>query len=323
MKTIIYRLWDEVWNLGKLDVVEEIIDIGCVNHISGFSDLQGWAGLKSFVSQFRNAFPDIKINVEEQIEEGNRVATRWIAKGTHQGELMDVKPTGKNVTVEGITIYKFENNKGVEAWTSWDAAGLMRQLTSEKYENQTKEIYRAIGQFAVKFEEMCYAMRNTILYIFQNDGLKTQSLAQGMMAYHPAKLLADVFVAMVVEVRKDNQDDMEIIRKVKSQLEKFIVKRNDVIHSMWFVGWASLEQDDFSTATSATHKRTIRGVEFKHTIGDVPYFDNLSAEADKLINIIKNIDGCLMSKKQFSHKLNISTIICPDGNNKKIVIVQP
>ncbi|MBF0463991.1 MAG: ester cyclase [Nitrospirae bacterium] len=129
MKAIISRLWDEVWTLGKMDVISEIIDEKCVNHISGFPDLPGWDGLKGFVSLFRSAFPDIKFTIADQIEERDKVATRWIAKGTHKGELMGIAPTGRIVTVEGITIYRFDNNKGVEAWTSWDGAGLMKKLT--------------------------------------------------------------------------------------------------------------------------------------------------------------------------------------------------
>ncbi|KWT89819.1 ester cyclase [Candidatus Magnetominusculus xianensis] len=128
LKSIIKLLWDEAWSKGNLDVLDKIIDERCVNHISGYPDLQGTAGLRHFITQFRTSFPDIIITVEDQIEEDGKVANRWIAKGTHRGELKSIPSTGKFITVVGITIYRFENSKGIEAWTSWDDAGLTEQL---------------------------------------------------------------------------------------------------------------------------------------------------------------------------------------------------
>ncbi|KJR42280.1 ester cyclase [Candidatus Magnetoovum chiemensis] len=130
MKSVIKRLWDEVWSLGKIEVIGEIIESRCVHNISGFPALQGVEGLKGFVILFRSAFPDLKISVDDQIEEADKVVTRWTARGTHNGALMGIGPTGKSIVVEGITIYRFENQKGVEAWSSWDLAGLMKQIKS-------------------------------------------------------------------------------------------------------------------------------------------------------------------------------------------------
>lgn len=128
LKALIELLWDEAWSKGNLDVVDKIIDERCVHHIPGFPDLQGKVGLSQFITLFRSSFPDIVITVEDQIEEDGKVANRWLAKGTNNGKYMGMEPTGRYITVVGITIYRFENYKGIEAWTSWDNSGLERQL---------------------------------------------------------------------------------------------------------------------------------------------------------------------------------------------------
>ena len=66
--------------------------------------------------------------MEGQFGEGNMVATRWTGRGTHTGELMGIPPTGKQVTVVGITISRVEDGKVVEEWTNWDTLGMLQQL---------------------------------------------------------------------------------------------------------------------------------------------------------------------------------------------------
>jgi predicted ester cyclase len=62
------------------------------------------------------------------IAEGDKVAIRWAARGTHQGELLGIQPTGKQATWTGISIYRFADGKIVEAWWSKDVLGLLQQL---------------------------------------------------------------------------------------------------------------------------------------------------------------------------------------------------
>jgi predicted ester cyclase len=80
------------------------------------------------ISVYRAAFPDARITVEKQLAEGDLVATRWIGRGTHEGELMGIQPTGKQVTVSGLTISRLEGDKIVEEFQNWDTFGTMQQL---------------------------------------------------------------------------------------------------------------------------------------------------------------------------------------------------
>ena len=66
--------------------------------------------------------------MDDQLAEGDKVATRWTARGTHAGEIAGIGPTGKDVTVTGLTISRFAGGKVVEQWTTWDTLGMLVQL---------------------------------------------------------------------------------------------------------------------------------------------------------------------------------------------------
>jgi steroid delta-isomerase-like uncharacterized protein len=77
---------------------------------------------------FLAAFPDTEYTVEQQVDEGDYVVTRWTARGTQSGELMGIPPTGKTVEVTGIAIDRFSDGKIAESWGNWDTMGLLQQL---------------------------------------------------------------------------------------------------------------------------------------------------------------------------------------------------
>lgn len=76
----------------------------------------------------RIPFPDLQFTVEEQLAEGDRVATRWRAHGTQQGEFMGIAPTGQTGVVTGTTISRIVDGKIVEEQSSWDALGLLQTV---------------------------------------------------------------------------------------------------------------------------------------------------------------------------------------------------
>jgi steroid delta-isomerase-like uncharacterized protein len=91
-------------------------------------DLRGVEAVKAFVAAYRTAFPDARSTVEDQVAEGDRVTTRWRARGTHRGALGDLAPTGREFVMEGITIERVEGDRIAEVWVARDELGLMRQL---------------------------------------------------------------------------------------------------------------------------------------------------------------------------------------------------
>ena len=127
-KTIVRRALEEPWK-GNLDVVDELIARDYVGHDpANPAPLHGPEGVKEFISTYRSAYPDARITVEQQLAEGDMVATRWTARGTHEGDLLGIAPTGKRVTVAGLTFSRLEDGKIVEEFQNWDTFGMMQQL---------------------------------------------------------------------------------------------------------------------------------------------------------------------------------------------------
>jgi predicted ester cyclase len=84
---------------------------------------------KQFAATYRQAFPDLQNTVEDMVAEGDKVVVRFRARGTHQGETEAFgSPMGKRMDMTGITIKRLSDGKIVEAWTNFDALGMMQQL---------------------------------------------------------------------------------------------------------------------------------------------------------------------------------------------------
>ncbi|MFQ5821863.1 MAG: ester cyclase [Candidatus Heimdallarchaeota archaeon] len=128
-KAVVLRAWEEVMNQGNLAAAEEIFAADYVYHTAGSPDLHGLEeGVKKPVSMFRTAFPNIHFIVEDMIAEGDKVAHRWTATGTHKGEFMGIAPTDKQVTMTGIVISHMADGKVVEDWSESDKLGMLQQL---------------------------------------------------------------------------------------------------------------------------------------------------------------------------------------------------
>jgi steroid delta-isomerase-like uncharacterized protein len=117
----------EVWSTGEIERLDELVAADVVHHDPYDPHAaEGLAGMKRTIELNRNAFPDMQLTVEDQVAERDKVVTRWRGEMTHTGELGGVAPTGRRVTITGITIDRFEDGKIVEAWRSMDTLGLLR-----------------------------------------------------------------------------------------------------------------------------------------------------------------------------------------------------
>jgi steroid delta-isomerase-like uncharacterized protein len=126
-KEIVRRLGVEPWE-GNLGVIDELVATDYVGHDPAQPEMHGPDGIREFITTYLAGFPDGKITIDEQLAEGDLVASRWTGRGTQQGELMGVPPTGRQVTVSGITISRVKNGKVVEEWSNWDTLGMLQQL---------------------------------------------------------------------------------------------------------------------------------------------------------------------------------------------------
>ena len=128
-KVLARRFLEEVFSEGNLDAIDELFAPDWVDHDAARPEaLHGSEGARQLVEGYRGAFPDLHITVEDQVAEGEKVVTRWTARGTHQGELLGIPPSGNQVTITGITIDRFSGGKMVESWDNYDALGMMQQI---------------------------------------------------------------------------------------------------------------------------------------------------------------------------------------------------
>lgn len=125
------RVLEEPWK-GNWDVIETHVSPDYVGHDPAASaPIHGPAGVRANIERYLTGFPDAAITVDEQFAADGQVATRWTARGTQTGEIGGIAPTGKQVTVSGLTIMRLEGEMVVEDWTNWDALGMFVQLGAE------------------------------------------------------------------------------------------------------------------------------------------------------------------------------------------------
>jgi steroid delta-isomerase-like uncharacterized protein len=124
------RFFDEVWSEGRLELVDELFAPEYVGHPSGPEEtVRGPEGVKGYVGRLRAGVPDLTVTIEDQVIDDAKVATRWTARGTHDGALLGIQPTGRSATVTGITIQRIgDAGQIVEGWTNWDMLGMFQQL---------------------------------------------------------------------------------------------------------------------------------------------------------------------------------------------------
>ena len=118
-KVLARRIVEEMWNTQNLKVVDEV-------YAPEFGG--GHEATKQFVLANLAAFPDLHNTIQDQIAENDLVVTRYVIRGTHQGEFANIPPTGKSFTVSGIEIHRFAGGKLIELWNIPDMLGALQQL---------------------------------------------------------------------------------------------------------------------------------------------------------------------------------------------------
>ena len=130
-KALMKRWFEEVWNQGNEGVIEDLLAEDGVIH--GLVDGNGnpVTGLKAFHefhNQFRGAFPDINVSVDDVIADGDRVVARCSVRGTHSGDHLGFAATDAPVNFDGIAIVRIKDGKIIEAWNQFDFLQMNKQL---------------------------------------------------------------------------------------------------------------------------------------------------------------------------------------------------
>ncbi len=128
-KAIIGRLYEEVWNQRKFEVINEIIS---PSHALQAPNVAGSAvgpdAYKRQVLRFLEGYPDLHWTIEDTIAEEDKVVACWTISGTQGGKYLGIPATNKKVSVDGITIHHIANGKIMDSYSNWDALGMMQQL---------------------------------------------------------------------------------------------------------------------------------------------------------------------------------------------------
>ena len=128
-KALVRRFIEEVINEGNMATVDELVDPDWVDHDPNSpEEIRGIEGSKQFYGDFRSAFPDVQVTIEEQVAEGDKVVTLWSFRSTHQGELVGMPASGNQVTIKGMSMDRISGGKFVETWDMYDALGMMQQI---------------------------------------------------------------------------------------------------------------------------------------------------------------------------------------------------
>ncbi|MGB2670396.1 MAG: ester cyclase [Candidatus Acidiferrum sp.] len=128
-KAVVRRLYEEVWNKRRLELVNELISPSHAlhdPHLSGSA--VGPDAYKRICTQYIAAFPDLRFTAEDYISEKDKVVVSWTISGTHKREFRGIPPTNKKISIEGITINHITNGKIMDSYVSLDYLGMMQQL---------------------------------------------------------------------------------------------------------------------------------------------------------------------------------------------------
>ncbi len=128
-KALVRRFYDEVTNGRNVAVLDELLAPNFEGFkVEGADHGQNREEFKQTMTMVLNAFPDHHQTIHDWIAENDKVVTRWTVQGTHQGEYAGIAPTGKQVKITGIDIFRVVDGKIVEVWAEVNMPGMMEQL---------------------------------------------------------------------------------------------------------------------------------------------------------------------------------------------------
>jgi steroid delta-isomerase-like uncharacterized protein len=127
-KALLRRVPEEVWSKGDMAAADLILAADFVNHSAAFGHSPTRNGYKQTVTQFRHAFPDLSMTVEDSLAEGDRAVVRFRARGTHHGEFGAFPASGRAVDFTGTATARVRDGQIVELWVNGDLLGLLQQL---------------------------------------------------------------------------------------------------------------------------------------------------------------------------------------------------
>jgi steroid delta-isomerase-like uncharacterized protein len=126
-KSIVRRFETAVWNERNPSRVDEFFAPSHIFRAARNPPLDR-EGHRQMIAHFQEAFPNGRNTSDELLADGDKVVQRWTFRGTHDGTFQGIPPSGRPVTLTGISIWRVEGDKIVESWHELDTLGLLQQL---------------------------------------------------------------------------------------------------------------------------------------------------------------------------------------------------
>ena len=118
----------EAVNTGNYELFKDVVASDCVDHDPAPGQVSGPDGYRSFFTEMRRAFPDMKVELAALVTDEEAIAFAYTLTGTQDGPLMGIAPTGKKVKIRGLQLSKFRDGKMTERWGSSDQLGMLQQI---------------------------------------------------------------------------------------------------------------------------------------------------------------------------------------------------
>lgn len=135
-KALVRRSFEAIWSQGNLAVADEILSSDYVGHIATLPEpVRGVEAFKQLVAMYHFSFPDTRFEIQDQIAEGHKVASRWIAHGTHRGEFMGIAPSGQAMSLTGMSFHRIDDGRIQESWDDWDALSILQGMTGDVFQS--------------------------------------------------------------------------------------------------------------------------------------------------------------------------------------------
>lgn len=179
----------------------------------------------------------------------------------------------------------------------------------ELHREQTDDLYRAIGKFAVKFEHLVFSMRLGIGFILSKHGLADQQLSNIMLAELTAQPMKNILASMIPQIMELSDTDKHILKSILKRVQFLIDKRNEIIHSTWFVGWARTTDTEFDTVHGYKLTREKSGIGAKSFRFRSEDFDKFSDDCDLVAHLVKTLWGAVVN----GDKITDDFVISEDG----------
>jgi steroid delta-isomerase-like uncharacterized protein len=122
------RRWIDAWNVQDPEAGLDLLSANFVRHDANLPEVVGVAAQRDFLRGVFSAFPDIHIDVDQLIAQGDIVVARILVRGTHRDEFLGVPATGRGIKIQSVDTFRLADGKIAEQWVLMDALGMMQQL---------------------------------------------------------------------------------------------------------------------------------------------------------------------------------------------------